>query len=296
MKLEIDLKNVDNEAVIQYEKIIKENKSLSVIRIVYLLWLIFGFIVLFLIIKFIGIDVFVFIFLLLIFIGISYFIKGIYIRKYKKQIIEKVLNDTASNITYYANGGLSRDDYMFANFEKFGKYKTSDLIKGHIEHIQYELSSVTTYQDMGYADNMYYITPKIFEGVVVKLNLNYNFDYFVYVVSNKKRYDNNYLVLTDNDDFNKKYHIFSSNKEIVNKIFNEEIVSYILNLEKSTGIYFELKLSNDILYFRFFVGKLFIPNILSLKKEALSIIKYKLILNYIETTMGCFIKSLYSNR
>lgn len=298
MKLKIDLKNVNNEAVIQYEKIIKENKSLRVIRIIYLLlWLMYGFIVLFLVIKFKEIDVFIFIFLLLIIIVISYFINAIYTRKYKKQVIEKILNDgSASNITYYANGGLSREDYKFANFEKFGKYKTSDLIKGHIEHFQYELSSVTTYRDMGYADNVYYITPKIFEGVVVKLNLNYNFDSFVYVVSNKKRYDNNYLVLTDNDDFNKKHHIFSNNKEMVNKIFNEELVSYILSLEKSTGIYFELKLSNDILYFRFFVGKLFIPNILSLKKESFSIIKYKLILDYIETTMRRFIKSLNSNR
>lgn len=293
-KVKIDLDNINNEDFINYEKLIKENNILKILRIIYFLRWLCLFVSMFLFIKFVAMNIFIFVLIFVLFSIISYFIKALYTRIYKNQVIVKIFNSN-SNITYCANGGISKDDYKFANFEKFGKYKTSDLIEGSIEGINFIISSVTTYREI--YEKVHYIVPKSFDGVVAKLALNYSIDSFLYIVRDAKRYDKNYLVLIDDSNFSKKYSVFSNNKELTKKIVNPNIVNYILDLEKSTGIYFEAKLSNDVMYFRFLVGNLFVPNIYNIKKDVLSIIRYKLFLNYIEITMTHFIKALnnYNN-
>lgn len=287
-KVKINIKNINNEDVLKYEKLIRENHILKIARLIYYLWLVIAFILLIIFIKFDIINIFIFIFFLSVFLIVSYFIKAFYTKIYKKQIIQEIFNASGNlNKTYYAEGGITKEDYKFANFEKFGKYKTSDLIKGFIGTEHYELSSVTTYSEIYSLDNVHYIVPKKFEGVVSKVNLNQSVDSFVYIVGNKKRYDKKNLILIDDERFNDKYYVYSNNEEIVKKLFNSDI-----KLEKDTNIYYEVKLYNDVLYFRFFIGKLFIPNMFSLKKDALVIVKYMFILDYMEMVMSQFIKVL----
>lgn len=287
-KVKINIKNINNEDVLKYEKLIRENHILKIARLIYYLWLVIAFILLIIFIKFDIINIFIFIFFLSVFLIVSYFIKAFYTKIYKKQIIQEIFNASGNlNKTYYAEGGITKEDYKFANFEKFGKYKTSDLIKGFIGTEHYELSSVTTYSEIYSLDNVHYIVPKNFEGVVSKVNLNQSVDSFLYIVGNKKRYDKKNLILIDDEKFNDKCYVYSNNEEIVKKLFNSDI-----KLEKDTNIYYEVKLYNDVLYFRFFIGKLFIPNMFSLKKDALAIVKYMFILDYMEMVMSQFIKVL----
>ena len=287
-KVKINIKNINNEDVLKYEKLIRENHILKIARLIYYLWLVIAFILLIIFIKLDIINIFIFIFFLSVFLIVSYFIKAFYTKIYKKQIIQEIFNASGNlNKTYYAEGGIIKEDYKFANFEKFGKYKTSDLIKGFIGTEHYELSSVTTYSEIYSLDNVHYIVPKKFEGVVSKVNLNQSVDSFVYIVGNKKRYDKKNLILIDDEKFNDKYYVYSNNEEIVKKLFNSDI-----KLEKDTNIYYEVKLYNDVLYFRFFIGRLFIPNMFSLKKDALAIVKYMFILDYMEMVMSQFIKVL----
>lgn len=287
-KVKINIKNINNEDVLKYEKLIRENHILKIARLIYYLWLVIAFILLIIFIKFDIINIFIFIFFLSVFLIVSYFIKAFYTKIYKKQIIQEIFNASGNlNKTYYAEGGITKEDYKFANFEKFGKYKTSDLIKGFIGTEHYELSSVTTYSEIYSLDNVHYIVPKNFEGVVSKVNLNQSVDSFLYIVGNKKRYDKKNLILIDDEKFNDKYYVYSNNEEIVKKLFNSDI-----KLEKDTNIYYEVKLYNDVLYFRFFIGRLFIPNMFSLKKDALAIVKYMFILDYMEMVMSQFIKVL----
>ena len=70
------------------------------------------------------------------------------------------------------------------------------------------------------------------------------------------------------------------------RILTPNVTNAILDLTKETGIHTEIKIFNNIIYFRFYTEDLFVPSIKDIDKEATNIAFYFKLIDGIKTIMN----------
>ena len=268
-KVVIDYSLLNEQTIQVYKNIILKNKKLTTIRLISIILLILGIVgtAIFLIYYVRHhVDSYV---LFLIILGITMFvslINVVYNKSYKNDIVKKAIESYDPNLCYSPRKGISRERYQFANFERFDKFRSEDLIEGTILNQAFVMSDVRTSNVSNDEDRR---ETKIFEGSVSYVNLNKNINCFIYIIDNKlKLFNNDYHMTIDNEAFEKKYDVYSDNQVLAMRILTPSVTNSILDLEKKTGIYTEIKIYHDIVYFRFYTGDIFHPIIFNASLEA----------------------------
>ncbi|MBE6154572.1 MAG: DUF3137 domain-containing protein [Firmicutes bacterium] len=280
-KININYEKINNKDIEKYKNLILNNELLAKYRKSYkkcqiiggIIWIIFILVgIILLVTKGIFIIHVLAILGLFVFILIPNIASTKYNKVYKNEIIKNLM--LANNMEYYPDQGMSIEDYRYAKFEYFDRYHSNDLIKGKVNNIDYILADVHTedrYEDSD--GDTHYRT--IFRGSVSTLKMPKNLNSFIYIVNNKSvAFSKKYLINIDNEEFEKIFDIYSDNDVLAMRILTPDVTNSILDLTNETGIHTEIKIFNNIIYFRFYTGDLFSPSINDIDKEATNIAFY----------------------
>lgn len=284
--LNINFNYVTQEETNKYKNILLNHSKLTELRKYYIYCLIICSILflVFFILGLISVPIFIFIGIFIMAICPS-MVKKKYNKIYKEEVLKKIIKEDNNILEYYPDSGMDIEDYKFAKFEKFDKYESEDLLIGQINGLKYSLADVHTYRrDEDSDGSSTYVT--LFNGSVARLETNKNLNSFIYILNNQiKLFNNEYFISIDNENFEKMYDVYSDNAILAMRLLTPDITTSILNLTNKTGIYTEIKLYNNLIYFRFYTGNLFEANILNSEKEAVNIAYYFKILKGINEIM-----------
>jgi hypothetical protein len=214
-----------------------------------------------------------------------------YSKIYKEQVITSIINSYDKELRYNPTSGITRDVYRTAKFEYFDRYHTEDLIVGKIQGYEFALADVHTEKESTDSDgNTTYTT--IFRGPVAVLELNKLTDLMLYISDNQLKLFKGQYVELDNQAFEEKYDVFSNDDVVAMRILTPTITTKILEMHDKYGFFFEIKLINGLLFFRFHSDTLFEPSPGNIEKEATDIAFYFNMLDGMKAIMNEIVKIL----
>lgn len=215
-----------------------------------------------------------------------------YSKVYREQVIKTVIKNYNSDWQYEPNSGISSKTYRIGNFEGYSSYHSEDLITGMISGYRFSLSDVHTERESTDSDgNTSSYT--VFLGPVAVIELNKLNDFSLIVSTDKvKLFDKKDYIELDNQLFEEKYDVFTSDKVAALRILTPSLMDKILELYNSFGYFYEFRLISGLLFFRFHSDSLFEPHPNNIEKEALSIAYYFKMLDGMTEIIEEIIKSL----
>ncbi len=197
-----------------------------------------------------------------------------YSKVYREQIIKAVIKNYNSEWQYNPNEGISSQIYKIGNFEGYSDYRSEDLITGNILGYKFSLSDVHTERESTDSDGNS-SSRTLFFGPVAVIELNKFNDFSLIIATDKlKLFDKKDYVELDNQLFEEKYDVFTSDKITALRILTPSLTNKILELYNNFGYFYEFRLIKGLLFFRFHSDSLFEPHPNDIKKEALSIAYY----------------------
>ncbi len=214
-----------------------------------------------------------------------------YTKVYKDQVITSILKNYDNELQYMPNNGIQRNIYKTAKFEYFDRYTTEDLIVGKICGLQFALADVHTEDESTDSDgNTTYTT--IFRGPVAVVELNKLKDLVICLSDNHlKLFKSNEYVELDNQAFEEKFDLFTNNDVIAMRILTPALTTKILEMHDKFGFFFEIKLIEGLVFFRFHSETMFNPNPGNIEKEAADIAFYFNMLDGMKNIMTEIIKT-----
>lgn len=217
-------------------------------------------------------------------------------RKYYKAYYEKLENQYKTEIecmflyylpslTYSPFTGISESDYRFASFEHFDLFESEDQIYGRLTDRNFVISEVTTY--LRHEDDNGNVSYSVnFQGTCGIINILPPINSFIYLVTPGFGLDiGGFKVDTDNYEFNANYDIFTNNEFLSLQLLTPSYMNKILDFRKKFGVYVEVKVHYDVVFFRFHTCNLFAPTLFNQKNENKNFAYYFQLIKEIEELM-----------
>ena len=215
-----------------------------------------------------------------------------YTKIYKNQVISSILKNYDKELNYMPDNGIQRNIYKIAKFEHFDRYTTEDLIVGKICGLEFALADVHTEDESTDSEGRTTYTT-LFRGPVAVVELNKLKDLVIYVSDNQlKLFRGNEYVELDNQAFEDKYDVFTNNDVVAMRILTPTLTTKILEMHDKFGFFFEIKLIDGLVFFRFHSDTLFNPCPSDIEKEATDIAFYFNMLDGMKNIMEEIIKTL----
>ena len=112
----------------------------------------------------------------------------------------------------------------------------------------------------------------------------------LYISDNQLKLFKGQYVELDNQAFEEKYDVFSNDDVVAMRILTPTITTKILEMHDKYGFFFEIKLINGLLFFRFHSDTLFEPSPGNIEKEATDIAFYFNMLDGMKAIMKILVK------
>lgn len=178
-----------------------------------------------------------------------------------KTEIELMFSEYLPNMHYNAFDGIKEEDYRFANFNEFDLFESEDYVYGEIEKRNFVISEVSTYirQEDEHGKVSYVLD---FQGTCGIINVIPPINSFIYLVTPGFGLDIHGLkITTDNNKFNDNYDIFTGSEFLATMLLTPSYMQKLLDFRDKFGVYVELKVHYDVIFFRFHTGNLFAPSV-----------------------------------
>lgn len=186
-------------------------------------------------------------------------------KKFKDLVVKKLVKEENEKLIYSPNEGVSKYDYTMSHFDDyFDEYSSEDLIQGILgRNSNFQMSQIVTREVRKEKDeNGSEITEKniTFKGLfgVVRLENNSNTKIHIANESVLKKYNSKRIEM-DSIEFEKQYDCLAEDKLVAMKIFTSDLIEKFALLKKENITKFEVKIENNMLYFRYNSGELFEP-------------------------------------
>lgn len=184
-----------------------------------------------------------------------------------KTEIEYMFQEYLPDLHYSPFEGISESEYKFADFNHFDLFESEDYIYGKMLNRTFVISEVTTYYKVEDKNNKVEYVQN-FQGTCGIINVFPPIPSFIYLVTPGFGIDvNGFKITTDNYEFNNNYDIFTNNELLATRLLTPTYMQKITDFRKKFGVYLELKVHYDVVFFRFHTGNLFAPNIFNQKEE-----------------------------
>ena len=178
-----------------------------------------------------------------------------------KTEIELMFQEYIPEMNYYAFDGIREEDYKFADFSKFDLFESEDYIYGTTQNRDFSISEVSTY--IKHEDENGKVSYTLdFQGTCGIINIMPPINSFIYLVAPGLSISINGLKVTvDNYKFNSNYDIFTNSELATNLLLTPSYMQKLLDFREKFGVYVEIKIHYDVVFFRFHTGNLFAPSI-----------------------------------
>lgn len=177
-----------------------------------------------------------------------------YINLFYNEIIFNLIKKYNENLSYDHYSGILRSIYDEARMDFYDRYNSEDLITGTILGHPFWMGDVHTEDRREDSDgDTYYVTS--FLGTFAYIDLDKEIISYLCICSNRlKIFNSGTYVSIDNDEFEKKYDVFSDDEILAMRLLTPAVTSKILELEEKTGIYSEIKIVKKRVYIRLRTG------------------------------------------
>ena len=191
--------------------------------------------------------------------------REIYKKAYKNNIINALVKSYNSKLYYDPKLGLSKYDYTMSNFDtSFNEYFSEDQIHGTLENgAKIKLAEVVTtivHETKNTDGTTKTDRTETFRGMYGTIKMPYNITSRIYVYNDSitNRYSGDRIEV-DSAEFEKYYDCFSSEKVRTLRILTSDLIEKFNDIRRSNKAGFELKVEDDMIYFRYKCGQLFEP-------------------------------------
>lgn len=201
---------------------------------------------------------------LLLYIILSLFFtknKKAYIASFKENVIQKLLNNFYENIDYIPNKPISRDLYDLAKYnEHYNRYYSDDYMEASIDNkYPIRMAEVHTVYEETHTDSDGHTTTTRttrFHGLFAQIRMNKSINSELLIRRNHSVSKNNRLDM-DSQEFEKLFDVNATNQIIGMQLLTHDIMELLVSFQKSTGIYYDISIYNEIMYLRFSTGSMF---------------------------------------
>ena len=191
-----------------------------------------------------------------------------YAHDFKERVVGKLVKSFDDGFSFNPDEGIESEIYDDGEFEQYDKYTSEDLIKGTLRNgCKFEMSEVLTEKKDNLEGKDKY--NQVFSGLLAKVETPKTFDKYLYlrkdikdqgfftkILSAKLPFDE-MRIEVDPKEFEKMFDIYSSDKEIVMKLFTLEIKEMLMRFQTEMKMSFEITMKNNTMYIRFRCGKMF---------------------------------------
>lgn len=201
---------------------------------------------------------------------------------YKKLIFKPVIELLYSGFTYTV-GKASKLELEYMKLDYDNRYivstETHDYLKGRVgKNTLIEITDLKAY-----VSHYKQLDETLFKGLFANINCEKNIGETKILIThntcNKKR--EKYKVQLDNIQFENNFTVFSENKELARKVLTQEVIQMILAFYNNHHIIFDITITNDQIYFRFFTNHIFDTDIFEKEVNKHPILLYCYIIDFI---------------
>ena len=191
--------------------------------------------------------------------------KSKYTPEFKEKVIGKFINNIDEKLKYLPEQGISSYTYSLAEFEKFDRFESEDLITGILDgKYMFQMSEVKTKWESKDEKGRKTSFP-IFHGLFgniqcpksIKTTLKIRPDKWVF----GKIFKRKTKVTMDSQEFEKYFDVYGDNKIIVMQILTAEVMAAMIDFRKQSKIKYELTIKDSNIFIRFHTGGVFEPGL-----------------------------------
>lgn len=191
--------------------------------------------------------------------------REIYKKSYKNNVINALTKAYNPKLYYDQKNGISKYDYTMSNFDtSFSEFFSEDQIYGTLENgTKIRVAEVATaiIQRTKNSDG----TTKedrteTYRGMYGIIKMPHNITSRIYISNDSitKRYSENRIEI-DSAEFEKYYDCMAEEKVRALRILTSDLIEKFNEIRRNSKFGFELKVEDDMIYFRYKCGQLFEP-------------------------------------
>lgn len=203
-----------------------------------------------------------------------------YRKIYKKCVIEALIKECNPSLNFDPTIGITQREYLASKFDNsFNEYVSEDRVYGNLKAGgRFQFSEVATYSVNRYQDedgNTVEDKAETYRGMygIARLENNLGSKIFISSDSMFRRYNKNRIEV-DSYEFEKYYDCVSDDKITAMRIFTSELIEKYIDIRKGNRYDFELKIENNVIYFRYKCGQIFEPPTIGMGLDKSLIEKY----------------------
>ncbi len=211
--------------------------------------------------------------------------KNIYNEKYKKVVINKLMNNFYENLEYFPQKSIPEHIYKEAKYDEFyDNYESEDYFEAQINNeYSIQMAEVHIQEEQEYEDsNGETQTREItkFHGLFAKIVMDKSINSELRIMQNGEILSKNRLKM-DSSEFEKYFDVKASDKIIGMQLLTADVMEELIAFIEKTNMKYDICLKNNELYIRFHCGAMFEPG--NIKKgmiDKTSLQKYFYMLNF----------------
>lgn len=192
-----------------------------------------------------------------------------YTTDFKTKIIGTMIKSFEEQIEFTPQIGLSSIVYGEAEFERYDRYRSEDLIHGTLKNnCKFEMAEVLT-ERVQFETDEKPICSTIFSGLFAKMETPKPFNTLLYL--RKDRIDKNLLdrvftwnlpfdklrIQLDSPEFEKIFDVYASDQIIAMQLLTADIMQDLIQFHNEMGMDYELTIKENCMYIRFWCGGMF---------------------------------------
>lgn len=200
---------------------------------------------------------------------------------YKKEIITKLVSSYDENLHFDHTAHIEKIDYMLAEFERFDRFYSNDLIYGKIDGtIDFKLGDVRT-EDVDHDSDGHTTRTTLFRGLFSIEKLDKDINNTIKIHSDKfLKLSRKPLLTMDSQEFEKYFDVYCTDKILTMRILTSDIMDYLLNFAKENKIKFEITIKKSQVYTRVHCPDMFELPILGKALDYETLHKYYAYINF----------------
>lgn len=191
--------------------------------------------------------------------------REIYKKNYKNNVINALVKAYNPKLYYDQKCGISKYDYTMSNFDtSFNEFFSEDQIHGTLENgAKLRIAEVATAIIRRSRDsdgNTKEDRTETFRGMYGVIKMPHNITSSIYIANDSiiKRYNNDRIEV-DSLEFEKYYDCMSKEKVRTLMILTSDLIEKFNEIRRNSKFGFELKVEDDMIYFRYKCGQIFEP-------------------------------------
>lgn len=192
-----------------------------------------------------------------------------YKRIYKENVIEGLVKAYNEKFYYSPTNGITKVEYGLSNFDnKVDEYYSEDRVYGTLDNgDNFQLAEVVTFEVSRIVDadgKVKENKTQTFRGMYGVVRLEKNTLSNIYIASNSKfrKFSKNRLEV-DSSLFEEYYDCITKDKVDTMRIFTSELIEKYIEIVKDNKYGFELKIVDNMMFFRYKTNQLFEPPMFS---------------------------------